>query len=116
MSTTVAQVTTIASEFSTLSDDVIQSYIDIAEQYVSLDYWGAEKFDFIHALMTAHIMKQMNAAGTGGAGGTVSSERLGDIAVSYGVTATSLDDLSSTTYGALIKQLRRSILKTPIGY
>lgn len=117
MATTVAQVQEVATEFAALSDSVVQSYIDIAQEYVSLSYWGAAKFDYIHALMTAHIMTMANAAGTGGSSsGAVSSERLGDIAISYAVSATAADDLTSSRYGTLIKFLSKSVLKTPMGY
>ena len=117
MATTVAQVQAVATEFASLSDDDVQEYIDIAEEYVSLSYWGDSKFNYIHALMTAHIMSMANASGTGGSSsGSVSSERLGDISVSYAVAATAADDLTSTRYGTLIKFLGKSILKSPIGY
>lgn len=117
MATTVEQVQTIATEFASLDDDIIQSYIDIALNYVSLSYWGEERFNYIHALMTAHLMKSGDAAGSGGSsGGPVSSERLGDISTSYAVTASASDSLSSTRYGSLIRQLSKAILKTPMGY
>lgn len=112
MATTVAQVQQVATEFASTDSDVVQSYIDIAENYVSLSFWGENRFNFIHALMTAHLMKQVS----GGGSGPVSSERLGDISVTYAANAVSSDDLSSTTYGALIKQLGGSIRKTPMGY
>lgn len=114
MATTVAQVQQVASEFASTSDEIIQSYIDIAANYVSLAYWGEDRFNYIHALMTAHLMKQVLGGGSGT--GPVTSERLGDISVSYAASASAADELASTCYGALITQLRRSILQTPMGY
>lgn len=117
MTTTVEQVKQVATEFASADDSLIQTYIDIALQYVSSSYWGDAKFNFVHALMTAHIMKSIDATGSGSSGGgALSSERLGDISVSYAVASVSAADLSSTRYGALITQLSKSVLKTPMGY
>lgn len=115
MSTTVAQVKSIASEFAALDDSVVQDWIDIAAEYVSESFWGT-KFDFVEALMTAHMMTSLGVSGATSSSGSVSSERLGDIAVSYSVTAVSADSLSSTRYGAQIEQLMKRIQGSPICY
>ena len=116
MSITPSSVKTLFSEFSSVDDSLVQSYIDIAINYVNLSFWGSSRFDFIHSLMTAHLMKLNGADSSSTASGPVSSERLGDISVSYAVNSVNQSDFSSTKYGAQIIQLRRSIIKTPLVY
>lgn len=117
MATTATQVKQVAPEFSSLDDSAIDPFITYSENYVALSFWGEDRYDFIHALMTAHFLKLLGvASGTSGASGPVASERVGDLSVTYAVNAVSGSDLSSTTYGSIIEQLKKSIIKTPIGY
>lgn len=107
MATTVAQVKAIAVEYATLDDEVIQNFIDMAAEYVSRTYWGSSRANLVQALYAAHLMKCLGADGSGaGGGGAIASESLGPLSVSYSEAETgSIDDLSSTAYGAQIKQL-----------
>ncbi len=116
MSISTSSVKTLFSELSSVDDSLVQSYIDIAIEYVNLSFWGSGKFDFIHSLMTAHLMVLNNANGTSTAFGPVLSEKLGDIQASYGIKPVDMNELSSTKYGAQIIQLRRSIIKIPLTY
>ncbi len=114
MSATVALVLTVASEFSSVDTDVIEQYLGFAEPFANETAWG-DSFDYVHALWTAHLLKMAGAESDGSSSlGAVSSEKLGQLSVSYNVNSVDLDSLSSTRYGALISQLGKLQINSPI--
>lgn len=108
MSISASTVTNLAPELSSQSEDRINYFITEAARYVNASIWGA-KADFAHALYTAHLM---TLAGLGGSG-TVSSERVGDMARTYAVD-TSQNSLMGSSYGQQFLAARKTLLISPM--
>lgn len=109
---TPAEVQALGSDLESLSDAFVQQYIDIAECLISEDAWGdcGEK---ALLLMSAHLAA---LGARGGASGSVSSEKVGDLQKSYSSINTlgkDVNELALTSYGMMLSQLRRTLLVTP---
>lgn len=116
MATTVPQVLIIASEFSEVDESTIEQFISWALDYVDASLWGS-RFDYVHGLYTAHMMKLLGVGSTSGvsASGDIASEKLGPVQVNYSTAALgSSEQLSSTKYGSMIEQLKKTVLTSPI--
>lgn len=96
-------------EYAATDAAFIDLFIPIAKEYVTAATWGA-KYDFAHALYTAHLMKMMSTKGVGQ--GQISSSKVGDLARSYAVPSQA--SLQLTGYGNLFYELMRSLIITPI--
>ncbi len=119
---TPEDVTNVAPEFSSLEDETIQNYIDLAKAFICPEKWCG-KGKQAWALMTAHIMKDMGLSnggnGSSSATGPITSEKVGDLQRSYGsatvVNGSASDQLLATTkYGKLLVMLRKTITITPM--
>lgn len=99
---------TIAGEFSDQDESVVNSFLEVASLWVNAARWGV-KYNTGLAYMAAHLM----ATGErGSASGSVTSERVGNVAVNY--SAPTSDDLIATTgYGSTFLALRRTLALTP---
>ena len=101
-------------EFSTYDQALIQSAIDDAKLFINFKVWGP-KAKTGWKYFTAHLLKSTpSSSGGGGAIGVVTSEKVGDLAVTYGQVADGDGNHSSTAYGRIFDQLMRTLLKTMI--
>lgn len=111
---TVGDITTSFPEFASYDAGLIQSAIDDAKLFINKKVWGP-KYKTGWKYFTAHLLKSTpTSGGGGGGGGSVTSEKVGDLQVTYGDVAVSSEDHSSTQYGRIFDQLMRTLLKTMI--
>lgn len=108
--------------FTDTDDDVMDMCIAEAVLLINVTKWG-DFYDTGLLYLSAHLIVSTNPdqvnAGDAGAGGPVSSRRVGDVAVSYGSSASAssksvADDFSSTAYGRRYLQYRRLIQGGPL--
>lgn len=99
----------IAPELKNEPEPRVQRFIDLATLNVNANVW-AEKTDFAIALLTAHFLTRFNSQGRG----PITSEKVGDLARSYGNLASAgEDELLTSAYGEQFVAMRRSVLITP---
>lgn len=111
---TVSDITTSFPEFATTDPALIQIAINDAKLFINKKAWGS-KYNTGWKYFAAHLLKSSpTAAGGGGPGGSVVSEKVGDLSVTYGDIAVSSDDHSSTAYGRIFDQLMKTILTTMV--
>ena len=95
---TVSDFKTDFPEFEETDNTVVTRFIGKAEIRVNRTEWGVKADDGV-GYLTAHLLKRFEQ-GDGAASGPVASERVGDIAVSYGVSDDFKNrELASTVYG-----------------
>lgn len=98
MALSVSDFKTDFPEFQSVDNGVVTRFINKAELRVNRTEWGNKADDGV-GYLAAHLLKRMQQ-GDGAAAGPVSSERVGDINVSYGVSEDFKDrELASTVYG-----------------
>lgn len=116
----------LAPEFAAVDDTVVNFFLARAKKFINFPWWG-EKADEGHGYFTAHMMKIAGVAdsaggggGGGGQNGQITSEKVGDLAVSYGqavsASGSSVSDaiLATTTYGQMFLFLRGTLATTPL--
>jgi hypothetical protein len=112
MAISASDIKALGSEFSTLSDSLIETYVGIAQCLIAEDAWGC-CYNQALSLMSAHLVTM----GTrGGVAGNITSERVGDLSRSYGGINSStkdINELSLTSYGNMLSMLRRAQFRTP---
>lgn len=122
MSVSSGDITAFASEFSAVPGATVDLYINLAKLSVNPRIWK-DKADFGTILLTCHMLKLKkanDAASASGAVGTVTSEKVGDLARSYGGFGggsgadPSEASLGQTSYGQEFLRLRRSLVITPL--
>lgn len=106
---TAAEVKAYAPELSAVDDLRVDLFVGFAGDFVSPSQFGL-KCKHAKILMACHLLTIANRGGTGGG---VTSEKVGDLQVSYGSMSTN-DALDTTSYGQTFKALRRTIKTTPI--
>lgn len=117
-----------APEFSDLPEEVVDSIIELARSFVSETKWDTKAKQGI-CLMTAHLLKELGftydeeedeTTNTGtDVTGPVASEKVGDLARSYGTFDFSKGSegdqlLATTKYGKTFLMLRKTLLFTPM--
>jgi hypothetical protein len=92
---------------SLAADPSASVFIEIATGQINRCFYGTQA-DYATALLTAHIMTMSKRGLTQGSG-PVSSIKEGDLSISYGSLGNpnSVDSLLSTTFGALLYQLKK---------
>lgn len=105
MAVTPADLKAIAPELASETDPRLQLFIDLATDSVNLTAFGT-RADKAVALLAAHFTTMANREG---AGGSVSSESLGDWSRSYSTANTRDSELNSTAYGQLFITLMKSL-------
>lgn len=109
--------------FTDADDDVMDACIAEAVLLIQESKWG-DFYDIGLLYLSAHLIVATTPdqadAGDAGAGGPVTSRRVGDVAVTYGSTASasssssaSADDFNSTVYGRRYLQYRRMLQGGP---
>lgn len=106
------------SEFSGLSDTVINQWMAQAERRVNRTQWG-EKADDAVLWLTAHLLAftQPMACGKSPASGPMASKKVGDLAVTFKIKdADRASDsfLASTPYGQYYLTLRTGVWPTRV--
>lgn len=116
MAVTATDIRDHFTEFDGLSDTVITRWLAQAERRVNRTQWG-EKADDATLWLTAHLLKlQLTlACGVQPASGPVSSQRVGDLAVTYKLPERmSQTFLASTVYGQYYQTLKTGIWPTRV--
>lgn len=108
---------TIAPEFSEVSDELIRIWIELTEQLMNKEAFGAQ-YPQALAYLTAHRMK-IAGLGAEGAFGNI-ADRAGVVSYTEGATSVSFGNntgvtgaeasLSLTTYGLEYLRLRQTII------
>lgn len=113
MAITVADIKTRFPEFAGLDDGVIAQYLAEAERNHNAGQWGGKSDDGL-AYQTAHLLACFAAGEDSEPGsGPISSEREGEVAVSYAVSDRVKDSaFGSTKYGRWYLELRKTIFVT----
>jgi len=101
------------SEFSAVSDETVEIYLDDAAEFVNTSAWG-DRADVGTYYLAAHLYSTANSATNGGgAGGLVSEKRLGPGAVKYAVPSGigfSEYGLGSTPYGQRFLAMQAAVM------
>lgn len=115
MSVSASSIKALFPEFGAETDGRIELFITFAENSISAAVWGTLT-DQAVSYLAAHMLARANAGGA--AGGPVVSEKVGDLARSYGQvggkTSDYLGELGLTSYGIEYARLRRQIPVTPM--
>lgn len=118
---TPEEVKAFAPEFAAVEDSEVQSYIDIAQEFICESKWGEVKAKKALMLLTCHFLKDMGlgAGGSSSASGPVTMEKVGDLQRSYGSATLSKGSTSeqlflTTKYGRAYILLRKTLVITPI--
>ena len=108
---TASDVLIYAPELSTLNNDLVEVYLELAQNFVYENKWG-RKYKQAVCLLTAHFLtiKQRSA----GSAGPITSESVGELSVSYGAVSDKADELLTTTYGSMYYSLRKTLTITPL--
>lgn len=112
------QVVDNDSELKFEDPSTINFYLAQALPYINFSLYKT-KGNYAHALYAAHLMKMLSSSSIagGGNGGAVTSTKVGDLQRSFGNNASggsSSSSLSSTAYGKLFLELRKSISVSPL--
>lgn len=106
---TPATVRLLAQEFASLSDSVIQGYLDLAATSVNASAFGA-RAGKAQALLAAHYLKVSSSNGMG----SISQEDNGAISRSYSDNAIGEEPISSTSYGRMYLSVQKGNIVSPI--
>jgi hypothetical protein len=108
---TAQDIKNYAQEMQSEGNQRIEMFIEFGRLFVSETKFGAKsKLGII--LITCHLITMANRDGTGGA---VTSERVGELARSYGqASGNSNQELASTAYGQQFLMLRKTLVITPL--
>lgn len=98
-----------ATEFAALADATVGGWLTIADGRIETAGLDDERAAQAVALYAAHLLKVSTVAASGSAGGTVTSEREGDLSRSYAVVKGSDTETGSTPYGLQYLELTRVI-------
>lgn len=122
MEATAENIKVLFPEFSSVSDQRIENFIEIAKLSVNEAVWKSSYGTGL-SYLTAHLLKRAGAGGgvQGGSSnaGMVTSEKVGELQRSYALpnfSGGSAEDslLATTSYGIEYLRLRRQILVTPM--
>jgi hypothetical protein len=91
----------LASEYATVNDTTVGTWLTVAGNIIRTDYLDAERANMALALYAAHMlaMSQMTATGGAFASGNVTSEKEGDLQRTYGAMVASDTWLGQSAYG-----------------
>lgn len=104
MATSLQYFRLFATEFASVIDATVNTWLGIAAQDVYAPCLSTEELARANALMAAHLMKLSSDAASGVAG-PIKSEREGDLSRTYGSVSGDNTVLGSTIYGMQYLQL-----------
>lgn len=111
MAERLAIVSDLPPEFDAVDSRHLQYWLDQAAALISIEAWG-DLASNGHAMLAAHYLKLASFGSDSSTGkGPVTSERVGDVAVSYasGPAATAEGDYGTTVYGRRYLELRGGV-------
>ena len=108
MALTTAGFKAVLTEFSTVDDSVLQTYLDQAARLLNVDAWG-ERYDDGQLYLAAHLTTCFGSgAAEGGASGPVTAKRVGEVSASFAVSDLAKQSvMGSTKYGRHFLELQR---------
>jgi hypothetical protein len=106
----IAYLKSMAPELASETDERLNLYLGFAQLTINTSVWR-DKADMGTALLACHMITMGNRQGSGGA---IASESVGGISVSYSTTQGKDGELSSTSYGSLYLQMRKTLVITPM--
>lgn len=83
MNLTADEFWVLFDEFKKVAKAKVEAYITIASGRVPLSVWGASKYKYATALLTAHMLSSSGNQGGGSAGGALTAEQVGDLSRSF---------------------------------
>lgn len=99
----------LTGEFDSLKNSAIQIYLNMAIKCTSETAWR-DKYEDAIKLLTAHMVTM---ALRGGNSGSVSSEKVGDLQVSFSNAQSDDTELATTSYGQMYLSMRKGLVVTP---
>ena len=99
----------LMGEFDSFKNPAIQIYLDLAIKCTPESIWGGCTEEAVK-LLTAHYL---TLASRGGKGGSITAEKVGNLAQSFSAGSTT-DDMASTSYGMMYSKLRKTLVITPM--
>jgi hypothetical protein len=103
-----------APELSSLSGAYLDIWIEMAGLMIDEGVFGTS-YEMALKALSAHFAVRAGVMGGANGGGPVTSEREGDIAISYGSSADMREDnLNSTGYGQMYLAIRNRTVSTPL--
>jgi hypothetical protein len=111
MATTPSELKKIFPEFANEPNSRLNFFINAAVTRLNPDAF-CDKYDQAVCFLSAHLLTLSNRAGQGG---SVTSEKVGDLARSYSAPKGASDgsSYSSTSYGQMFEDLLRSCRSVP---
>lgn len=101
----------IAPEYAIEDSSKLGRFIGYAAEDVNREFFGT-RADRATAYLAAHMLAR--SAASSSAAGAVTSEKVGDVSVSYAVnSAAGAADLATTSYGSEFVRLRKACYKGP---
>ena len=110
MAVSAGDIKKLSGEFSSLENSQINIFLGMAKRCINASVWGDKADDGIK-LLTAHFVSMANR---GGASGSITKEKVGDLEISYGSGGGSESDLATTSWGKLFLAMRRTLVITPM--
>lgn len=114
---TVALVQSLAPEFDSLTDELIETFIGYAALMMNGTNWNG-LYSLGNAYLTAHLLKirELSEDGDTLGGGPIASERVGDLSRSFGSIGGTARDrgYQSTRYGIEYLNLRNMLPRGPL--
>ena len=99
----------LKGDFDDLKTASINLFIGMAERCVNESAWGC-KYDDAVVMLTAHLL---TVACREGIGGSLASERVGDLQVTYGAQIQSNSFYATTSYGQTFLAMMKTLTLTP---
>lgn len=111
MAVTAQDVKKLAPELESETAPRLQFFIDFAVKKVNPSYFKDET-DTAVILLAAHFVTMANR---GGAGGSITSEKVGDLSRGYGAPSGKLSEseLATTAYGQMFWTILKSLAISP---
>lgn len=109
MTITASDVITVATEFASVETETIELYMAQAANQMNASAWGS-KYDNGQIYLTAHLLVFAENQNSDSDVGPVSSQAVGPLNVSYGISGYADDgELASTSYGRKYLTLQKSL-------
>lgn len=109
MSVTASEVKELGPELASLSDSLVNIYLDIAGELVDEKVFGT-KYSNALKLFTAHLVTMSQRQGVGG---NVTSQTVGSLSQSYGGPQGD-ELLNLTSYGQMYLLIRKTLTQSPL--
>ncbi len=103
-----ATIADLPPEFDEFDARDLQYWLRFTQSEIGLDAFGEDASD-AHAMLAAHALKRApRSTGEDGDPGQITSEKVGDVAVTY-ASAPTITELQTTIYGMRYLALRQGV-------